>query len=139
MLFKTKKDNTFLFILLFVFFLYTGISIYSIFYENDHSVIWFFIGVLLFLALLFFLIVKTTYFILDKDKLICKSLFFTKEIPYEKIRKIEKQTGIYAGWKYSTAWKGLIVYYNKYDDILISPENEEIFIQEISPKINVQV
>jgi hypothetical protein len=90
---------------------------------------------LTFLALLFISIYKTTFFRLDQHNLFCKSLVFKKEIPYSSIRKVEKQQGIYVGIKFSTAWKGIIVYYNKYDELLISPENEEIFIAKIHERI----
>jgi energy-coupling factor transporter transmembrane protein EcfT len=135
MLFRAKKDYTFLIVFLFVLLLYSGISLFTIIYEDDYSVIWVFLIVLTFLALLFISIYKTTYFRLDQHNLFCKSLIFKKEIPYSSIRKVEKQQGIYAGVKFSTAWKGIIVHYNKYDELLISPENEEIFIVKIQERI----
>ena len=135
MLFRAKKDYTFLIVFLFVLLLYSGISLFTIIYEDDCSVIWVFLIVLTFLALLFISIYKTTYFRLDQHNLFCKSLVFKKEIPYSSIRKVEKQQGIYVGIKFSTAWKGIIVYYNKYDKLLISPENEEIFIAKIHERI----
>jgi hypothetical protein len=133
--FKTKRDYTFLLVFLFVFILYAIISIFSIIFENDYSVIWAFSGVLTFLAILFISLYKSTYFRLDQHNLFCKSLIFKKEIPYSSIRKVEKQQGIYAGVKFSTAWKGIIVHYNKYDELLISPENEEIFIAKMHERI----
>jgi hypothetical protein len=135
MLYRAKKDYTFLIVFLFVLLLYSGISLFTIIYEDDCSVIWVFLIVLTFLALLFISIYKTTYFRLDQHNLFCKSLIFKKEIPYSSIKKVEKQQGIYAGVKFSTAWKGIIVHYNKYDELLISPENEEIFIVKIQERI----
>ena len=135
MLFRAKKDYTFLIVFLFVLLLYSGISLFTIIYEDYYSVIWVFLIVLTFLALLFISIYKTTYFRLDQHNLFCKSLIFKKEIPYSSIKKVEKQQGIYAGVKFSTAWKGIIVHYNKYDELLISPENEEIFIVKIQERI----
>ena len=135
MLFITKKDYTLFFVFLFVFFLYLGISIFSIIYDNDYSVIWVFSIVLILLAFLFISIYKTTYFRLEEDYLFCRSLVFTKRIPYSSIRKVEKQKGVYAGIKFSTAWKGLVVHYNKYDELLISPENEELFLEKITERI----
>jgi energy-coupling factor transporter transmembrane protein EcfT len=135
MLFRAKKDYTFLIVFLFVLLLYSGISLFTIIYEDDYSVIWVFLIVLTFLALLFISIYKTTYFRLDQHNLFCKSLIFKKEIPYSAIKKVEKQQGIYAGVKFSTAWKGIIVHYNKYGELLISPENEEIFIVKIQERI----
>ena len=135
MLFRAKKDYTFLIVFLFVLLLYSGISLFTIIYEDDYSVIWVFLIVLTFLALLFISIYKTTYLRLDRHNLFCKSLVFKKEIPYSSIRKVEKQQGIYVGIKFSTAWKGIIVHYNKYDELLISPENEEIFIAKMHERI----
>ena len=131
MRFNTKKDYSFLIIFLFVFVLYSIISCISITTENDYAVLIPLSIVLLLLAILFIGLIKTTYFILVEDKLICRSLVFRREIPYKNIRKVEKQNGIYAGIKFSTTWKGLIVSYNKYDELLISPENEEKFIEEL--------
>lgn len=136
MRFNSKKDYSFLVIFLFVFLLYALISFFSITVEKDFTVLIPFSIVLMLLAILFYSLIKTTYFILDKEKLICKSLIFKKTIPYSSIRKVEKQQGFYAGIKFSTAWKGLIVCYNKYDELLISPENEELFIQELTNRIN---
>jgi hypothetical protein len=138
MLFRAKKDYTFLIVFLFVLLLYSGISLFTIIYEDDCSVIWVFLIVLTFLALLFISIYKTTYFRLEDEKLFCKSLVFKKEILYSSIRKVEKQQGIYAGIKFSTAWKGLVIHYNKYDELLISPENEEIFIEKLNERIQTQ-
>ncbi len=135
MRFETKRDNSFLFIFLFVFILYSGIACFSIIIENDYSVIWPFSGVLLFLALLFYIIVKTTYFVFEENELACRSLFFKRTIPYDSIRKVEKQKGLYAGLKMSTAWKGLVIHFNKYDELLISPEREDDFIVELESRI----
>ena len=35
----------------------------------------------------------------------------------------------------STAAKGLIIHYNSYDELLISPENEDAFIIKLNSKI----
>ena len=132
MRFETKRDNSFIYIFLFVFLLYTLIAIFSILFEKDYSVIWPFSFVLVILASLFYLLIRTTYFVFDENELICRSLFFKRIIPYSVIRKIEKQKGLYAGIKFSTAWKGLVVHYNKYDELLISPEREDEFINKIN-------
>jgi len=138
MRFETKRDNTFVFIFLFVFILYTGIAVFSIIKENDYSVIWPFSFVLFALIILFYLIIKTTYFVFEENQLICRSLFLKRSIPYSTIRKIEKQKGLYAGLKFSTAWKGLIVHYNKYDELLISPDQEELFLSELKKRISLE-
>jgi hypothetical protein len=53
---------------------------------------------------------------------------FKKRIYYTTFNKLELSNGFYAGWKMSTAWKCIVVHYNKYDELLISPENETAFI-----------
>lgn len=104
---------------------------YSYFTEKDIFLLVLFGSILLLLATLFYLILyKTKYQIRDRE-LICTFLFFKKRIPIESIRKIEKSNGVYAGWKMNTAWKCLVVHYNKYDEILISPEDQQGFIKTI--------
>ena len=134
MRFETKRDYSFLVIFLFVFLIYSCVSVYSIFYKQDKSSVLVFIVVLSLIALFLGLIYKTTFFIIEENELICKSLFITRKIPYQNIRRVEKQKGIYAGLKMSTAWKGIVVHYNKYDDLLISPEREDDFILEIEKR-----
>jgi len=64
-------------------------------------------------------------------------LGFKKRIDLEQIRKIEPQHGIYAGLKLSTAWKGIVVHYGKWNEILISPADEADFIQEIQRRAKI--
>jgi hypothetical protein len=59
---------------------------------------------------------------------------FKKRIAYSSLRSIEPANGFYAGWKMSTAWKCLVIHYNKYDELLISPENETLFIEYFNAK-----
>ena len=87
----------------------------------------------LLLGILFIVIQRSTFYeIRDKEVLICKILFFKKQIPIKTIRKIERANGLYVGWKMNTSWKCLVVHYNKYDELLISPEKESEFIREIT-------
>jgi hypothetical protein len=50
------------------------------------------------------------------------------KIEIAAIRKIEKKKEIFAGVKPALGNHGLIIYYNKYEDIYLSPENQEAFI-----------
>lgn len=86
------------------------------------------IWLLLSIFIIWILPKSTKYTFLD-DHLLCQSSGFKKRIPYNSLRKIEPANGLYAGWKMSTAWKCLVVHYNKYDELLISPENEADFIR----------
>ena len=67
---------------------------------------------------------------------------FRGKININSIRKIEHHSGIIVPVSYKPALdtKGLIIHYNSFDDIYISPNQEEIFIQQllkINPNIKV--
>lgn len=62
------------------------------------------------------------------------------KIEIASIRKIEKKKNLYGGLKPALGVHGLIVHYQKYEDIYISPENQEAFVaalQERNPTIEV--
>ena len=57
------------------------------------------------------------------------------QIPINSIRKITKSKILYSGFKPATALNGLMIYYNTYDNIYISPKTNTTFIKELV-KIN---
>ena len=135
MRFKTKVDWFYKSIILFLLavFIIGEVSIY----QNENTFESVIFG-LIFLLIISFLIaaIFTTHFTFESDHLLCKFSLLKKKIPYAIIKKIERQQSfIYAGWKMSTAIKGLIITYNSYDELLISPENEEEFILMINSKL----
>jgi len=115
----------------FVCSIYIPTALYSYFIEKDIFLLVLFGSILLVLATLFYLILYKTKYQIRQSELICTFLFFKKRIPIESIRKIEKSNGVYAGWKMNTAGKCLVIHYNKYDALLISPEDQEGFIKYI--------
>lgn len=82
-----------------------------------------------------------TYYIIKDDKIYYKSAFIKGAISISIINGIEKHKGLYSGWiKPALSMKGLILKYNRYDDIYMSPENADEFIaalQTINPDIKV--
>ncbi len=93
------------------------------------------------LGLLTWLILQTNY-TLDAQNLFYKSGPFKGTIAINSIKKIEFHNGIIVPtiWKPALSHVGLIVTYNHYDDIYISPENREEFVQkltQINPNINL--
>jgi hypothetical protein len=58
-------------------------------------------------------------------------VIFHKSLPYSSIRKIEVGTKLYGGLKFSTSLHGLVIHYNKFDDLFISPENAELFMEKL--------
>lgn len=133
--FKTKVDWFYksIILILLAVFIVGEVSIYK-----DNNTLEAIIFGLIFLLIISFLIaaIFTTHFTFESDHLLCKSSFWKKKIPYSTIKKIERQESvIYGGWKMSTAIKGLIITYNSYDELLISPKNEDKFILMLNSKI----
>ncbi len=63
-------------------------------------------------------------------------------ISIESIRKIEYDDSFikYQTWKPALHHKGLVIYYNKFDDIFISPMQRDVFVEMligINPEIEV--
>ncbi len=81
-----------------------------------------------------------TYYTIDGVMLKYKSAFLSGEIEIGKIRSIEKGKTMWSGVKPATATKGLIIYYNRWDEIYMSPESNEAMIEalkEVNPGIDV--
>ena len=100
-------------------------------YHDNWSDFFILLTVLLLQQLLFWGIFRSTHYTFESDTLLCQSLMFKRRISYESIRKIEQNTSLYAGLKMSTAFRGIIIHYNKYDELFISPAESERFIEFI--------
>jgi len=77
-----------------------------------------------------------TSYLLHHDYLRCSSGWITKKIDYQAIKKIEKNKGLYIGWKLSLALDGLIIYYHDGNELFISPENLDQFIDDLEQRIS---
>ena len=78
---------------------------------------------------LFFALFRSTHYTLTSEELVCRSLIFKRRIPYASLRKIEHSNNLYVGLKMSTAFRGLLIHYNKYDELFITPADKELFVQ----------
>lgn len=92
-------------------------------------------------GLLIWILLDTKYRINKEDFYYCCGPFRGK-IAIDKIRKIERWNKWYvtSTMKPALDSDGLIIYYEKFDDIYISPKNKENFIKlllEINPNIQV--
>lgn len=90
------------------------------------------IGFLLFFGVLFFIwfISKTTSYTIKEDELQVKSMFVVNQkIEISKIRKIEKSNSILSSPALS--FDRIVIRFNKYDDIYISPKQKLAFIDEL--------
>lgn len=113
--------------------LFMGMLIPAVYnaYHDNWSDCFILLTVLLLQQLLFWGVFRSTHYTFESDTLLCRSLMFKRRISYESIRKIEQNTSLYAGLKMSTAFRGIIIHYNKYDELFISPAESEQFIEFI--------
>jgi hypothetical protein len=138
---KFKSSNSFLskIIFLIIPILLMLLNLFS-YYKNGFSlmtVLWP-IYILIMLSMYF-----NTYYIIDKERLYYKSGFVHKgSIEIKSIYKIIKVKRFYVGNKPALTSNGLLLCYNKYDDIFISPESLSLFIDTVTslnPKVKVEI
>ena len=85
-------------------------------------------------------ILLDTKYILKENKIFYNSGPFRGSIAIESIRKIEHHSGIIVPVTFKPALntKGLIIHYNSFDDIYISPKHEDLFLEELL-KVNLNI
>lgn len=132
--FESKRDWTFPFVWGLLSIIYSSVGIVITSNGGNYSelivlaVVWALQGTF------FYLFLRTTFYTIDEEYLVCHIFGFKKRIRVSEIRRIEPQKGLYAGLKINTAWKGLVVSYGKWDEILISPAQDQLFIETIKAK-----
>lgn len=95
----------------------------------------------IFIALLSYLVwmCYDTYYVIDSDQLFYKSALLKGSIKISTIVEIRKKNITqFSGLKPSLSTKGILVKYNKWDDIYISPVDIDRFIaalKNINPNI----
>lgn len=72
-----------------------------------------------------------TYYTITSDKLYYRCAFIYGEIELNKIKTIEVGRKMFIGFRPALAYGGLVIKYNTYDEIYISPESNDDFIQAI--------
>lgn len=72
-----------------------------------------------------------TYYRLDATHIHYRSGPFRGKIAIDAIREVQRNTTMWSGFRPATARKGIIVKYNKYDEIYFSPATNETFIQAL--------
>ena len=87
------------------------------------------------------ILLDTKYTIKENDLYYCSGPIRGK-IDIQSIRKIKHQKGLYneCFLKPSLDYKGLYIYYNKFDDIYLSPKDQDSFVNyllKINPKIDL--
>lgn len=88
----------------------------------------------------FCLIFFTMRYVIDDEYLLIRTKFFpSQKVALQDIRKIEESNSILAAPAFS--FDRLEILYNKYDSILVSPEDKEQFIADllnVNPDIEVK-
>lgn len=141
MVFKSAISKLNQYVLGFVFLVLIGTSI-PVFWStnaNDLYIVLLINGITIaFLAWIYL----NTYYTINQNFINYKSGPFSGKIDILKIKKIEMHNGIFVPtiWKPALSHIGLIITYNNYDDIYISPEKEELFLKTllaINPNIKI--
>lgn len=81
-----------------------------------------------------------TYYQLENAQLKYKSAFIKGSINIFDIGEVVVGKTQFVGLKPALATKGLIIKYNRWDEIYISPEKETVFLEEllkVNPKIKI--
>jgi len=129
--FESKRDWTFPFVWGFLSIIYSIVGIVIISSGGNYSELIVLAVVWVLQGTFFYFFLRTTFYTIDEEQLVCHIFGFKKRIRLSEIRRIEPQKGFYAGLKINTAWKGIVVSYGKWDEILISPAQEQLFIETI--------
>jgi hypothetical protein len=85
------------------------------------------------LAALFYLLwtIFDTHYVISDNKLHYKSALLKGSIEISSIVEITRNRTMFAGLRPATASKGIIIRYNKWDDIYMSPIDADTFIQAL--------
>ena len=131
MTFKSKKDSLFTMTILGLNAFLIGITIYGfITGELEKDDYWTLIPILGVVVLLFWMFFGTNYQ-LTKNELIYRCGPIKGRIKINRITEIIKGKTLWVGLKPATSRKGLIIKYDKYNEIYISPNTNESFIAEL--------
>lgn len=142
-IFKTKKiDKIFLLLYLGISLFLMSVAFYT-FIKEDYLFV--FIPLGLIVVMLMFLSVGSQYFlkiIIKENRLVIKFIFKLYSSEIKNITKIRKGETMWSGLhKYGTTTKGLIIFANYHNDLYITPENEQLFVdtlQNINPEIKFE-
>lgn len=107
--------------------------------DQEPSIYIFYAIIIPIVASLIWILLDTKY-ILKENKIFYNSGPFRGTIAIESIRKIEHHSGIIVPVTFKPALntKGLIIHYNSFDDIYISPKQEDFFLEELL-KVNPNI
>ena len=138
---KSKKDPLFSIIILGVNAFLIGLLIWSfVTDEFQKSEIWIAVLIVGVVALLFLLYFGTHYELTKEKGLSYRSGPFFGTIEVDRINEIINGKTLWVGFRPATSRKGLIIKYDAYNEIYISPKNKQSFLDhliEMNPNIKI--
>lgn len=129
MKFKSKKDILFSIIIFGVSAFLVGISIFEIIRGKNYLTL--IITNTAVIGFLFWLYFGTNYKLSEENELIYKSGPLRGRISIDRITEIIVGKTLWVGFRPATSRNGLIIKYDKYSEIYISPKTNELFIEKI--------
>jgi len=131
MKFDSRKDTLFTLIIYGFITFFIGMFFMDLKSGGIKKDEWWIYIVILVVAVLLIWIFHGTKYELSKEYLRYKSGPFIGKIELQKITKIIKGKTLWVGLKLATAKNGLIIKFEKYNEIYISPKTNETFIKQI--------
>lgn len=132
MKFKSKKDILFSILILGTNALLIGVTFAGIAKkEMEKDEYWVPVLILILVIFLFWLYFGTNYELSKENGLLYRSGPFNGKISIDRITEIVKGRTLWIGFRPATSRKGLIVKYDQYNEIYISPDTNETFIKKL--------
>lgn len=137
--FKSRKDNLFALVILATVIHLIFIPVFQYINSGLHPSMVIYVAnlaIVVFLAWLWY----GTYYIIDDVYIHYRSGPLRGKIAIASIREVQCDTTMWVGYRPALARKGIIIKYNKFDDIYFSPDTNDSFIaalQSVRPNIPV--
>lgn len=128
---KMSKGLIIVLVLLFLYIVYQMIT--------EPVGFWIILICLIFVVVFFYNILSLRYTIENKKLIVTTKIFYHKSIDIKSIRKIEETNTIISAP--ANSFDRLEIIYNKFDSLIVSPENKQRFIEDllaIHPEIEVK-
>lgn len=114
-------------VLLGTVLLLIGLFIIDLLFGNLSSNYYFHLFDLLVVVFLTWIWLRTFYAI-ENNTIICKAGPFFSRVDIGDIKKIELNKKLWSGFRPALSFNGMVIHYNKFDEIFISPKDLEGFI-----------
>jgi hypothetical protein len=130
-IFRSKVDRIFILMTLIALAFFTILFLESLRVENFAPLDLILLGATIILLLLMFIgVVFGTYSKIDDKNLVVYHFFIPKLVPIVAIKSLEVNVQTFVGLRTSFR-RGVVVNYNAFDDIYITPKNEVGFVFRI--------